>query len=542
MPSPVAAADISRWLPASGWRELAAAPTPAPEREPDVVLEAPEPFVLPPENQGTEIIRSFVLPAAVLPGPVHISALRLDSASAGNATHGMIRVDASFEARQKDAADPEPGFPGHPQFPGVRRPSALAVGWTPWASVVAPGPGLGWRVVPDSDFVVTLHLKAGPGEVRVQPKLALWMDPNPPTSHLVTLRMSNEAVQIAEGSEDVSARDSFVFPAGSRLLAVYPEAGTAARTFRLDLTIPDAQGNAFESVRLFEIPDWEPGQQEWYRFQVPVEIPERARMDLQIRYAFPQDRPAGKGPIRWGASPGDERGEAYLLLAVDREPELFPMVKAAAMHQVGLGIEGAESRLGEDASVHALLARLYADLGEPDTAEAHGLKAVSLDAGDARAHAALGAVYLTRGHDFTAQQHLETALRLDPDHAEAHYNLGNIYLRYGVPDKAYASFARAVELDPRDSRFANNLGHLMLAKGQPKEALEIFRAIVERNPYHAPATANLGRALEMAGNTDEALAHYRRAMALAPAMTPSLLPVIQRAEAGKPVSKPPTPP
>jgi Tfp pilus assembly protein PilF len=454
----------------------------------------------------------------------------------------MIRVDASLEARQADGADAAAGFPGHPQFPGVCRPSGLAVGWSPWASVAAPGPGLGWRLVPDSDLVVTLHLKPGPGEVRVQPKVALWFDPQPPSGQLVTLRMANEAVRIPPGSEDVSARDQFIFPAGARLLALYPEGGRAARTFRLDLTVPDEEGDTFESSRLFEIPDWESGQQEWYRFQTPVEIPERGRLELQIRFAWPPDRSAESGPIRWGAGPGEELGEVHLLLAVDGEPELFSLVKAVAMHQVGLGIEGAESRIGSDPGVHAQLARLYADLGEPETAEAHGLKAVSLDDADARAHAALGAVYLVRGHDFSAQEHLEIALRLDPELAEAHYNLGNVFMRYGVAEKARASFQRAVSLDRRDSRYANNLGHLLLAAGETDQALEMFRAIVERNPYHAPATANLGRALEMSGHLEDALPHYRRAIALAPAMAPSLMPVIQRAEAGKPVSKKPSPP
>jgi len=519
------AGDVSRYLPTPGLRPLITGTTTAPARPADLVLTAPEGFSVPAD--GPELVRSFVVPVEKLSQAVYVEALQLTPAPGNGSptTHAMIRLDASLESRKADTADPGPGFANHPHYSGVRRPTSLVAAWTPWAPVVTAAPGV-WRLFPDCDLVVTCTIMPDGKNTEVRPQISLWFAAQAPTTHVVTLRMANEAITIQPGSDDTSARDTFNLPVDAKLLAVYPDANHWTKTIRLDLTGPRTEKGEPISERLFDIADWESGLQEWYRFEEPVELSRGSKLDLQIRYANAE----GNRLVRWGPRPEDERGEIYLTLATETDAELYELLKMASVHQLALAIEGAEANGQDDLASHVRLAKLYCDLGQPETAVAHGLKAVSLNADSAEAHAALGSAYVTQNRDFAAQEHLERAVLLNPDLADAYYNLGNVFLRYGVIEKAYSAYEKAVQLDPRDARYANNLGHLMMQKDQNDKAEVIFARIVGRNPFHAPSTANLARIKEMKGDKAAALALYRRAVTLAPAMSPTLQPLIARAE------------
>lgn len=519
------AGDVSRYLPTPGLRPLSTEAATAPDRPADLILAAPEPFPVPAD--GPELVRTFVVPVEKLAQAVHVETLRLTpSDEAGSpVTHAMIRLDASLESRKADAADPGPGFANHPHYSGVRRPTSLVAAWTPWAPVVTSAPGV-WRLLPDSDLVVTCTIRPTGKKTSVRPQISLWLAARPPATHVVTLRMANEAIVIQPGIEDTSARDTFILPVASKLLAVYPDGNHWTKTIRLDLTGPRTEAGEPEAERLFDIADWASGLQEWYRFEKPVDIPPGGKLDLQIRYANAE----GNRPVRWGPRADDERGELYLILATETEPELYDLLKMASVHQLALAIEGAEAKDADDLPGHVQLARLYCDLGQPATAVAHGLKAVSLNPESAEAHAALGSAYVSQNRDFAAQEHLEKAVQLNPDQADAHYNLGNVFLRYGVIEKAFTAYENAARLDPRDIRYANNLGHLLMQKDENDKAEVIFTRVIARNPFHAPSTANLARLKELKGDKAAALQLYRRAVTLAPAMSPTLLPLIARAE------------
>jgi Tfp pilus assembly protein PilF len=526
-PLSIPAGDVSRYLPSPGLRPLNQERPVAPARNPDMVIEAEVPFPL--AANGEEQVRNFVLPVDKLNHTEFVEAIQLTFSEPDAVTQAMIRADATMDSRTADAAEAGPGFEGHPHYSGVRRPSSLVAAWTPWSPLVSAAPNF-WRLFPDNDLVVTCVLKPGAKAAQIRPKIALWFADKAPATYLVTMRLANEAIFIQPGSEDISVRDTFKLPVKANLLALYPDAGHAAQAFRLDVTGPTTEKGEPLAERLFDIPAWEAGQQEWYRFQEPVTLVAGTRIDLQIRYANPSAQ-----PIRWGPKATDEHGEVYLLLSVENEPDLYDLMKMVSVHQLALAIEGAEAKGRDDLASHVQLAKLYSDFGETETAVAHGLKAVSLDGKSAEAYAALGAAYVTQDHDFAAQENLEKAIQLNPNLADAHYNLGNVFLRYGVLEKALAEYETAAKLDPRDPRFANNLGHLLMQRDRNKEAEEIFSRIVERNPFHAPATANLARLKHMAGDAAGAAALYRRAVTLAPAMGPTLQPLIISAEwAAKP--------
>jgi len=517
------------WLPAPGTHAFEVERPFPPARDPDILLEAKSEFELP--AQGKPVIRTFVVPCVPLGEPRFVNALRLALGDEDAVQHAVVRMDSTGTSQQRDARDRLAGFAGRPHYMSVRQPHELFAVWTPWSSQQAAPEGSAWRLHGQADLVVTCHLKPTGKPARIRPKIGLWFHGGEPDRGILTLRMANETVRLRPGTPDYSLRDSFILPARAKLHAVYPAANRVVRTFRLDVLGPrkrDEDGKLVptEAQRVFEIPEWEPYDQEMYRFREPPELVAGTRLDLQIRYDYSLERVKSLQPISWGRRQNDEWGEVYVQFTVEKESDTLRLSNAMARHQLALNIEGNEARDENDLAAHLDLAVMYSDIGQHETAVAHGQKAVAMEPDSARAHAALGAAYLSQGFFYSAQEHLEKAVELDPEESFAWYNLGNIFYHYQVIDKAREAFQKAEALDPRDYRVANNLGTILLGDGKPEQARLRFERIVRAQPNNAPAIANLARAYELMGNTEKAVALYERAMLLSPGMSETLQPLL----------------
>ncbi|MEM1297108.1 MAG: tetratricopeptide repeat protein [Verrucomicrobiota bacterium] len=526
------------WLPAEGRFPLQSEPPAAPENPPDLILEPKDSFTLP--ANGQPLIRSFIVPATQLKSARHLQSLELLPGSEDVVQHAVIRLDLTADSRKLDAKDKAPGFPWRPELASLRRPEALFTVWTPRASVSEAPLGTGWRVHPETDFVVTLHLKPNGSPQEIRPMIACWFA-SEPIHHVLALRMANETIEIQAMSKEYSVRDSFVVPVATKLHGIYPVANALAESVRLDIYRPEAQGE-----RVFEIRDWQANAQEDYKFKEPVELPAGTRLEMKYVYSNFSDQKAMPTAVKWGPTLSDEVGELYLQLVVDHEAKAVRLAHSINRHQLALAIERAERRFDPDSEAHAELAYLYADLGNHETAVAHGQKAlaeaektedISLQA---NAHGALGAAYLTNDFQFSAEEHLKKATELDPDNPNHWFNLGNVYLNYKVSSRAIENYSRALELNSRDARILNNLGTAHLTKYDPslpkesisnlKEARKHLEVIIDRYPRHSLATANLARTQDLLGEKKEAIRLYKRAMMLAPGMAPTLNPLLAQLE------------
>ncbi len=87
--------------------------------------------------------------------------------------HANIRVDATPASRQLDEQDPAPGYDGIIVRSAVY-PDGHFLGWTPGQAAPLLPKGLAWKLAPNSDLVLQLHLVPSGKPESIQPTIALY--------------------------------------------------------------------------------------------------------------------------------------------------------------------------------------------------------------------------------------------------------------------------------------------------------------------------------------------------------------------------------
>ena len=122
------------------------------------------------------------------------------SASIGRAT-----------SRRLDEEDPAPGYDGL-LARSAMYPDGHFLGWTPGQVAPLLPKGLAWRLAPDTDLVVEIHMQpSGKPEV-VQPSVGLFFGSDPPERTPMMLRLGRQNIDIPAGEKHYTITDSFVLP------------------------------------------------------------------------------------------------------------------------------------------------------------------------------------------------------------------------------------------------------------------------------------------------------------------------------------------
>lgn len=519
----------------------------APERDPDLTLTAEGELTL--AAEGDPQLHTFVIPIGG-ENARYVEALRLQPGSIGYVRHAVIRMDASLESQRRDAETDEAGFPGRPHYNSVRQPGGLFAVWTPQAQVSTAPSGASWRLHPHADLVVTLHLFPDGMEHAIQPKLDLWLTEEPSRQQLLTARMANETLDL-EPEQKRTMRDVLAMSAPVWVSGFYVNANRLGAGYRVEYATPVATPPSADEeednkrrvygmgARLGKGSDWKPASatHQWKALPDRIRVPALTRFDMLIDFENTEAK-AGRAPVqtRWGPAPDDEVAEVYLQLIAHNEPTAIVVARTIAIHQLGLAIEAAETRLLDDpesAKSHAELAYLYADIGGGDTAVAHGRKAVALNPDSSDSHAALAAAYLVSGFHFSAQEHAEKAIELDQANANAWFNLGNVFLHYEIPVRARSCYQNASDLEPRDTRFLNNLATMLIDAKEHEEAQQLLEKVLLIDPLHARANANMARIYEATFEPEKAIESYRRALDLAPELAATFGPRLEKLTGGR---------
>lgn len=224
----------------------------------------------------------------------------------------------------------------------------------------------------------------------------------------------------------------------------------------------------------------------------------------------------------------------------------------------------AERAHGESSDLMLELGRVYARLGEPDSAVWAYERAVALDSTNATAHMWLGQLYEELGEFDRALAASRTGLRLKPDdldyryiigsqlfrtgaveearpylaavadaqpwHHGAQFNLGQVLMRLGEEDRAQTYFARADsaqqlqqkinEAQNAINRDPENLGHwvelagLLRRAGQQDRAIEALEVAVSIDPFNLHLQNNLALMLAEDGRAARAIRRYHAILSL----------------------------
>src|SRR5262245_13731886 len=162
---------------------------------PDLVVTMPAPFTVP--AAGADVFRTFVIPIP-LANARYVRALEFRPGNARVVHHANLGVDRTRSSRQLDARDPEPGYSGSMER-DARYPEGQLLGWTPGQAPHAVPDGTQWRLEPDSDLVVQLHLQPTGKRESLQVSAGFYFTDAPPTRTPIGLRLGSETIDIPAG-------------------------------------------------------------------------------------------------------------------------------------------------------------------------------------------------------------------------------------------------------------------------------------------------------------------------------------------------------
>ena len=355
-------AIIQRWV-ADGAPEGDPAKTPALPRftegwqlgTPDLAVSMSEAFEVP--AKGPDVYRNFVVPLN-LDRDTWVRAIDFRASARSVVHHSLFFLDASGGAREQDALDAVPGFPGgmgggrvvgqgrglaailgngdaRAQADGVARAAGLG-GWALGGRALELPSGLAFFVPKGSDLILSTHFHPSGKVEREKSSVGLYFASGPPTQAFTSIQLPPvfgvfEGVDIPAGQERYTISDSFVIPIDVRAFAVGAHAHYLAKEFTMKATLPDGAVKT-----LLSIGDWDFSWQERYRFKEFVALPKGTRLDVTVSYdnSAANKRNPSRPPVRvyWGEESTDEMGSIGLQVVAANRGELPQLQQAIAAH------------------------------------------------------------------------------------------------------------------------------------------------------------------------------------------------------------------
>ena len=275
---------------------------------PDLVLEMAEPFAVP--AVGQDVYQCFVIPTS-LPASRWVKSFEFAPGSRRAVHHALFFFDSSGRARERDAAEPGPGYRcfGLPGF----LPTASLGGWSPGNGAYEMPAGTAQLLRKSTDLVLQIHYHvtgagsgAGSGTGALdRSRLALYFSPTPPTKSLFDVALASREIDIAPGDRKYRVRDAITLPVAVDLLGIIPHAHYLARQMRAWAVLPNGRRQ-----NLFEVLDWDFNWQENYRYTRPIRLPADTRLEMEFLYDNSSQNPRNpsRPPQRvgWGPETTDE--------------------------------------------------------------------------------------------------------------------------------------------------------------------------------------------------------------------------------------------
>ena len=513
--------------------------------QPDLVIEMTEPFTLP--SEGGDVFRNFALPIP-LTETKYVRAFEFRPGNARLVHHSRMLFDTSGRSRQRDEADPQPGFKSSMLLDGIFDPNGHWIGWTPGKQPAMRADDMAWQLDPGTDMVLEMHLlPTGKPEV-IQSSLGLFFTDQAPKRIPLILRLGSRTMDIAPGDDHYVVTDTYKLPVAVEVLNVYAHAHYLGRRMEGWAMLPDGTRKDLLLIKQWDF-DW----QDEYRYAKPIAL--SAGSILSMRFTFDNSAANVRNPynppvrVTYGwetsremadlwfqvlpATPLDlatlreDFGEKERLAQIagyrkqlEVEPDDYEKRNRLGNYFMGLrrydeAIEQFEliARQQPDYEyAHYNLGLAYEASGQPGQAERHYRQALRIRPRYAEASNNLGILLGTRGDLDAAIRHFRQALASEPDHAEAHNNLGISLGASGEFDRAVRHFREALKTNPYYAEAHNNLGITLGNQGQIDEAIRQFHKALRIDADYADAHNNLGSALGSQGNIDEAVKHFRKAV------------------------------
>jgi Flp pilus assembly protein TadD/mono/diheme cytochrome c family protein len=454
--------------------------------QPDLVLKAEKPFILPPE--GTDTYWNFIFRIPIQETK-WVKAVEIRPGDKRYVHHANILVDRN-EASRKRETEPGAGFGGMEIRieSQVFDPDSHLLFWKPGTIPYVEPDGMALRLDKGTDLVLNTHLQpSGKPEV-IQPSIGLYFTDHPATRVPMLLQLENDLkLDIPAGEKKFLVSDDFTLPVDVDLLAIYPHAHYLGKDIQAFATLPDGTKKT-----LIHIPQWNLNWQAVYRYAGPVLLPKGTTISLRYTYDNSDENPMNPNHpavrVKGGNRSTDEMCHLWLQVlpvnfdAANGDPRMA-LQEALARHNV-------EKNPG-DFEAHYNLGAMLQAKGSLDGALSEYEIAVKLRPEDATANNAVGAALVASGHAEQAAPSLQAALRARPDYFEAHYNLGFALAQQNDFTGAVEQFQTALQLQPKDAAVEANLGAALAETGRYAEAKAHFEHSLVLDPNQPIAKENL---------------------------------------------------
>ena len=487
---------------------------------PDLVVEMHEAYVVP--AQRRDVFRTFVIPIP-LKAPAYVRAIEFLPGNARVVHHANIKVDSTRLSRRRDDDEPGPGYEGGGSRE-ARFPDGMFLGWTPGQSPRASPDGMSWRLEPQSDLVIELHLMPGEAPEPVRVSVGLFFTDARPARTGYMLRLGRQDIDIAPTRRDYVNADAYTLPVDVDALAVQPHAHFLARDVRAWATRPDGV-----VVPLIHIRDWNFHWQDVYTYAQPVSLPRGTIVEMRYTYDNSSTNPSNPNRpprrVTFGQTSASEMGSLWLQVVPRRPADLARLEQDFAPKILRDDIAGNEKWLEVEqgnAQLHAELAACYLEANRMGDALKHLQEAVRIDPSAGR-HYDVGRVLLMQQDYVGAEGAFRKALELKPAFAEPLYGLAVVRHGQHNLDDAIELYGRALGADPSNAAGHYNLGRALFERGQIDRAIQSYHQALELSPEDADAHQSLARALVMQNQLAEAIYRYRRTLEIEPDRVGALL-------------------
>ncbi|MEM9380658.1 MAG: redoxin domain-containing protein [Planctomycetota bacterium] len=307
--------------------------------EPDLVLEMTEAFTVPAD--GPDLFQYFVIPVDV-PDDRLVAAIEFLPGNERVVHHSVLFLDASGEARRRDAATPEPGYAGF-GGPGFTPSGALggwSVGNTPRRLPGGKGREMGRYLAKGSDLVMQIHYHPT-GKVEVdRSKVGLYFVDEPvaevlaqPARLVGSIWAANYEMDIPAGAADYRRSASYTLPRDVILVGVVPHMHLLGRSISVTATPPDGAARG-----LIDIEAWNYGWQDEYYYERPIPLPAGTRLTVDAVFDNSDDNPSNPSippeRVTWGDETDDEMLFCFFLLTANRTEDLIHVVHDNVLHDL----------------------------------------------------------------------------------------------------------------------------------------------------------------------------------------------------------------
>jgi tetratricopeptide (TPR) repeat protein/mono/diheme cytochrome c family protein len=454
--------------------------------QPDLVLKANKPFVLP--ASGSDMYWNFVLPVPI-DRTRWVKAVEIRPGDKRFVHHANVLVDRMQNSRQREK-DPGAGFEGMELKIESETfdPDSHFLFWKPGTVPRIEPDGMALRLDKGTDLVLNVHLQPSGKPETIQPTMGIYFTDQPATKFPMLLQLQNDVkLDIPPGEKNFVVTDELTLPIDVDLLAIYPHAHYLGRDLRAVATMPDGT-----KKNLIHIPQWNLNWQAVYRYEKPVLLPKGTTVTMRYSYDNSEENTLNPNHpperVRGGNRAKDEMAHLWLqVLPRNFDPKAadprMGLQEALARHYIQNDPDSFEA--------HYNLAAMVQARGNTDEAITQYEIALRIRPQDATANNALAAVFLATDKTDRAITYLRSAVQSSPEYFDARYNLGNALASTGDFLGAAEQFDVAVRLKPDDADSHANLGSALAELGRFPEAKSQFERALEINPAHTLARENL---------------------------------------------------